>query len=43
LQKITALHGENIWAESLFGKGTTIHFTIPKNKIDKTNDLIKNP
>jgi light-regulated signal transduction histidine kinase (bacteriophytochrome) len=41
-KKITALHGGSIWAESTFGEGTNIHFTIPKIKIDKTNDLMKN-
>lgn len=30
-KKIIALHGGDIWAESLFGHGTTIYFTLPKN------------
>jgi len=34
-KKIIALHGGNIWAESSFGHGTTIHFTIPKNNINE--------
>jgi len=29
-KKIVALHGGEIWAESSFGNGTTIYFTIPK-------------
>lgn len=30
-KKIVTLHGGNIWAESSFGHGTTIFFTLPKN------------
>ena len=30
-KKIVTLHGGEIWAESIFGKGTTLYFTIPKN------------
>ena len=29
-KKIVELHGGKIWIESALGKGTTIHFTIPK-------------
>ena len=29
-QKIINLHGGEIWAESTFGEGTSIHMTIPK-------------
>ncbi|PKB17107.1 MASE1 domain-containing protein [Flavobacterium sp. 5] len=34
-KKIIALHGGNIWAESSFGHGTTIFFTIPKININE--------
>nr|WP_315157926.1 MASE1 domain-containing protein [uncultured Flavobacterium sp.] len=30
-KKIIALHGGEIWTESVFGKGSIIYFTIPKN------------
>jgi PAS domain S-box-containing protein len=32
-KKIVSLHGGTIWAETTFGKGTTINFTIPNSKI----------
>jgi PAS domain S-box-containing protein len=32
-KKIIALHEGTIWAESVFGKGTTIYFTIPDSKM----------
>jgi light-regulated signal transduction histidine kinase (bacteriophytochrome) len=32
-KKIVALHGGTIWAESVFGEGTAIYFTIPNSKI----------
>lgn len=31
-KKIVALHGGNIWIESIFGEGTMIHFTISNQK-----------
>jgi PAS domain S-box-containing protein len=32
-KKIVALHGGTIWADSKFGEGTTIHFTLPNSKL----------
>lgn len=29
-KKVVNLHGGEIWAESVVGKGTTIHFTLPR-------------
>ena len=29
-KKVVNLHGGEIWAESAVGKGTTIHFTLPR-------------
>ena len=38
-KKIVALHGGNIWIESIFGEGTTIYFTIANQKIQANKEI----
>jgi len=38
VKHIVELHGGRVWAESRLGKGTAVHFTIPRERRDKEKD-----